>query len=331
MPKKLTYEYVYNFFKEQGCELIEKEYVNALNKMKYRCECGNISNIRYNDFKHGKRCMKCSGNEKLTFEYVQQYFKSHKCELMEENYKNGSTLMRYKCNCGNISKIRYNNFRQGQRCTKCSGHEKLTFEYVRDYFKEQGCELLEKEYKNNQTKMRYKCECGNIGEICFDNFQNGGRCRICWRERTKQTMLKKYGTPYFSDSGYSKESQKLFNAIYERIDTKYKNKTYYATLNREFAIDYKNKSFKYDYINSEFKKAIEYNGSVWHPLPNLKDTDKGWHIIDKNKTVKEARDYEKLKYEGLEKRGYKILTVWDTEFYRDIESLINKCLKFLTS
>ena len=44
---------------------------------------------------------------------------------------------------------------------------KLTYEYVRDYFSEQGCELLETEYKNCMTKMRYRCKCGNISKISF--------------------------------------------------------------------------------------------------------------------------------------------------------------------
>ena len=60
MPKKLTYEYVRNYFKEQGCELIEKEYINNYTQIKYKCDCGNISKIKFYSFKIGHRCMKCS-------------------------------------------------------------------------------------------------------------------------------------------------------------------------------------------------------------------------------------------------------------------------------
>jgi len=45
MPAKLTYEYVYNYFKKQGCELLEMEYIGGTTKMKYICKCGNISSI----------------------------------------------------------------------------------------------------------------------------------------------------------------------------------------------------------------------------------------------------------------------------------------------
>ena len=47
--------------------------------MKYKCICGNVSEISFNKFKNGRRCMRCRGKEKLTFEYVRQYFKDNDC------------------------------------------------------------------------------------------------------------------------------------------------------------------------------------------------------------------------------------------------------------
>ena len=50
MGKKLTFEYVENFFKEQKCKLLETEYINAHTKMKYKCSCGNDSDTNFNKF-----------------------------------------------------------------------------------------------------------------------------------------------------------------------------------------------------------------------------------------------------------------------------------------
>lgn len=49
--------------------------------------------------------------------------------------------------------------------------KKLTYEFVKNYFKEQDCELLETEYKNCDTKMKYRCKCGNESTIIFSNFK----------------------------------------------------------------------------------------------------------------------------------------------------------------
>ena len=151
------------------------------------------------------------------------------------------------------------------------------------------------------------------------------------RAKFKKTLLKKYGVPslaYLSNCA-SRESQKLFDAIYEKMKGRHKNKTYYASLNHEFVITYNNKHFKYDYVNSTLKKAIEYNGYNFHPKADQKDEEIGWCAFHPNKTAKEARFYEKIKYEGLEKRGYQILTVWDYESHKDFDTLVQKCLDFL--
>ena len=192
--EKHTYEYVKNYFDEQGCELLEKKYKNNAHPMKYKCDCGNISTITLSGLKSGSRCQKCSGNEKLTLEYVNNYFTTNNCALLETKYINNNTKMKYICSCGQKSIIPFYHFQQGQRCMKCSGSEKLTYEYVNNYFKEQKCKLLETEYKNNNTLMKYICSCGNISQIRFNNFEQRKRCRKCGSKKISE--IKKYSFKY---------------------------------------------------------------------------------------------------------------------------------------
>ena len=189
MNKKNTLEYVKNYFKEHGCELLEEEYKNNKAKMKYKCVCGDINKINFHNFQHGKRCRKCA-NDKLridrqfSYEEVEKMFLSNGCKLLEKEYINNRTPMSYKCSCGNVSKIRFGCFKQGGRCEKCA-HKRTTditrysFKYVCDFFKKNHCKLLEKEYKNCDTKMKYKCNCGNLSKINFDSFKRGTRCLKC--------------------------------------------------------------------------------------------------------------------------------------------------------
>ena len=93
MSKKLKHSYIKQYFKDNNCELLEKEYINNLTKMKYRCSCGDISEITFNSFKRGSRCFTC-GKEKmaekqrLTYDYVKDMFRFSGCELLEKEYKN---------------------------------------------------------------------------------------------------------------------------------------------------------------------------------------------------------------------------------------------------
>lgn len=44
----------------------------------------------------------------------------------------------------------------------------LTFNYVKEYFIKEECELLETEYINAKTKMKYICKCGNESSIVWN-------------------------------------------------------------------------------------------------------------------------------------------------------------------
>lgn len=211
MSKTLTYEYVKNYFIEQSCELLEHEYINSKTKMKYICKCGNNSNIDWNHFKQGKRCMKCGGSEKLTLEYVKKFFKEQRCKLLEIEYINANSKMKYICECNNESNISWSNFKNGQRCMKCSGGEKLTFNFVKKFFENEDCILLETEYINNCTKMKYICKCGNESSIRFDNFQQGQRCRKCYNDN--RPLDYKFISNFFNKKGF------------ELITKEYKNNT----------------------------------------------------------------------------------------------------------
>jgi len=56
---KHSYDYVYNYFLNKGCELIDEEYINGFCLLKYKCVCGGISRISFNAFYQGQRCKKC--------------------------------------------------------------------------------------------------------------------------------------------------------------------------------------------------------------------------------------------------------------------------------
>lgn len=193
MTRKLTFEFVQKYFKEQDCELLSKEYINSRTKLKYKCNCGNESEIRFKDYKSGSRCKMCSENrKKLSYDYVKKYFQKQGCELEEHINFISKSILTYKCICGNINEIRWGDFQQGHKCRKCCGSEKHTFEYVQKYFKEQNCKLLEMEYTNSSTDMKFICECGNESIITFNVFKNKNqRCPICCYNN-KEKNLKLY-------------------------------------------------------------------------------------------------------------------------------------------
>ena len=188
MRNRWSFEGVKKYFEDHNCDLLESTYKNAHVPMNYRCSCGNQSTINFNNFKTGKRCRGCAGKRaasktRHSHDYIKDYFSSRGCELLGE-YINSNMPVDYRCSCGNISKISFADFSSGKRCRICKYNKtanklKFDYDYVRNYFEEHGCELLDKEYKNARTPLRYKCSCGNESKIVFYSFKVGNRCKDC--------------------------------------------------------------------------------------------------------------------------------------------------------
>lgn len=125
MVKKLTYEQVKKFFDQNGFILLEKEYISAKSKIKYICTCGKNTESTWDVVSRTKRkCKECaiksiSEKNRLNFDYVKNYFVEQGCELLETEYLGTDQPMKYRCKCGNISKIRFYHFKRGKRCQKC--------------------------------------------------------------------------------------------------------------------------------------------------------------------------------------------------------------------
>ena len=218
--------------------------------------------------------MLCSGNVKYTYEYVKQYFTKNNCTLLEERYIGIDSSLKYKCVCNEISKISFYSFKNGVRCQNCAGNKKYTYEYITKYFREQGCELLEKEYINNETVMKYKCKCGNNSQITFGSFKMGHSCKICGyiKQENSSTMYKDYKLP----SGNNIKIQGYENIALDELIKNYNENDIITNRNEMPKIMYffKGKLLRYYpdiWIKSE-NKIIEVK-SIWtykqHLIKNI--------------------------------------------------------------
>jgi 5-methylcytosine-specific restriction endonuclease McrA len=119
---KRTTEEAKAYFAEQGCELLG-EYVGCMQKMKYRCKCGSISEINWNHFSRGKRCGNCAKyglSKKRTVEQVREIFKERGCEFLDDEFKSIQHKHNYRCSCGTVSQISFAAFHyQNQTCYEC--------------------------------------------------------------------------------------------------------------------------------------------------------------------------------------------------------------------
>lgn len=198
MRKRWDIESAKVFFKECGYELLEDEYVNNSFKMRYRCPHHPERELRMclGKLQSGRRCPYCSRRAKPTFEEVKKDFEDRGYKLLETKYVNNRTRMRYECPCHPDKEtfIRYECLKLGQGCPHCHfGDIKiltqtpLEFEEVKGLFESKGYKLLENEYKNNKTKMRFLCPHHPDKETGMDvsALKKGTECRYCAFEKRR--------------------------------------------------------------------------------------------------------------------------------------------------
>lgn len=106
-----------------------------------------------------------------------------------------------------------------------------------------------------------------------------------------------------------------------------KKHTYFKELNKEFGKYTKEKYYYYDFVLSNKKKCIEFNGTYWHRDPRVYEENS--IVKQVNKTAKEIWKSDKIKIDVLKKFDFKILIIWELDYKNNKEEIINKCINFL--
>lgn len=113
------------------------------------------------------------------------------------------------------------NFYKGRRCPECALIKRasstcLNFNDIKQYVsKINGYKLLSNSYKNNTTKLKFKCPNGHIFDMDWNHFQRGQRCSEC--DITKKKTYDEVKKYIESFSGH-----KLLSTTYLRCKEKMK-------------------------------------------------------------------------------------------------------------
>ena len=205
MAERWSIERASKLFDDRGCKLLETEYINNHTKMRYIATCGHEYWISIDNFRKGKGdlCRACrykriGAKQMLGTERIRQYFESEGCKVIDAGNGTNSSPVTYIALCGHENKITYSHFSNGggRVCNKCSKSIQYEYDYVKECFENEGCELLETEYINCKTPMRYIAQCGHESKITFDAFLNADgtpkRCRNCHKIKHHDVVKDRY-------------------------------------------------------------------------------------------------------------------------------------------
>jgi hypothetical protein len=118
--KKHTIEYIKNAFKKVGWVCISTKYVNARSKLNYICSEGHYGSTTWDSWQKGHGCLECTGNKKLTINFIKSEFKKEGWVCVSEEYVNNKTNINYICPNGHHGTITWSNWGKGYRCLMCA-------------------------------------------------------------------------------------------------------------------------------------------------------------------------------------------------------------------
>ena len=184
------------------CKLLTNSKYTGMNqKMDFLCECGKVFTIAFNSFKakQYKMCRSCAnkiarGSNRLKIEDIKKVIlETSECELLESEYINNHTKMKFKCGCGEEFYTSWEVFSRktpnntNKKCNKCTSQYTWRYSEVIEFVRKNSeCELLEDGYRTLHTKMKFKCGCGEEFYATFREFRDRmkRRCNACSKKRS---------------------------------------------------------------------------------------------------------------------------------------------------
>lgn len=296
--KKHSYEYVKNYFKNQGHVLLSTEYIRGCDKLEYICPEGHKNSMSFENFKRGKRCPICSKKKS-----VKNMTETKRKQAEENYYKNP----KYCVCCGDMLPYRrcdesYKTYCEKKECQKASRSMNKDI-FVRKYGEVEGIKRFI-EYQRKRVKSRTL-------EGYIERF--GEELGIKKYTEIKNKMI---------GCGYSKISQKLFWGIYNKLPVELQKQCYFAELNKEFGrwSTENNRGYFFDFTVLGINIIIEFNGDDIHANPlTYKENDFTKYI--KPKKAKDIWEYDNKKKKYIENEGFECIYVWESDF-RDCPQII---------
>lgn len=218
-------------FEVRNCTLLGDEYINAHQKLKYKCNiCGKVHTTTWNNFTKIKSlCLDCfnsyDGCQKMSIEKLKNKLKEMGMELYSESFEYISrTKTKLPMKCQRCGKLQYRSFAilyKNKKCV-CKDCEKTnlhTLEVAQKIiFEKYEVKLLS--YNGFRKNCIYKCNCGHINEINYSTlFNHGLWCPYCMMTRSKgEELVKRWLIENNIDFKYEKTFDGLKNIGKLKID-----------------------------------------------------------------------------------------------------------------
>jgi len=166
----------------------ELEYKNTKQKLDCKCPNNHIFKISWSNWARGIRCKQCYINKlRSSFYKIKSQIENFNYKVLtnfEDNDFTSRSLITCECTVGHFFTTTWNKWQNGYRCKVCSLRKRndkfrLSYDFIKKSFSNEGYILLSDNYKNAFLKLKYICPNGHRHHIKWNYWQQGNRCPFC--------------------------------------------------------------------------------------------------------------------------------------------------------
>lgn len=102
--------------------------------------------------------------------------------LLSESYENNTQKLQVLCEKGHLTHAVFDKLTHATtpaKCMKCQGKKVWTLENQKEFVRDFGYIIENKEYDYNYKNIIFQCPEGHLYKTSFYNFINGYRYRLC--------------------------------------------------------------------------------------------------------------------------------------------------------
>ena len=260
------------------------KYINAKTKVKIICSKHGVFEQNANDHLRGHGCSYCAKNKKKNvYEFIKQanIIHNNKYDYSLVEYINSTIKVKIICSKHGVFKQRPNEHLKGKGCFKCNKNYPLS-----------KIEFIKKASKKHNNKYDYKL-------IDFKNVRSSIKI-IC----PKHGVFKQKASNHLYGDGCPKCSNRISLKQIEWLNS-------LNIKEREVCLNINGKKYFVDGFDSETNTIYEFNGDFWHGNPKIYDQNK---IAFSKNTFGMLYENTIKKKKALEKAGYKVISIWESEF-----------------
>jgi len=148
----------------------------------------------------------------FTYEQVKEYVESKGCILLSKEYFKCQYSLDFIGTCGHNYSVSFEKFKHNKQytCQSCgkkrTGFKKrLTYDYIFNYIKDKGCQLLNNSYDGNNKKLDILFKCGHKGKRTFQDFKTStficSRCANTMKYSIEEVKEKFLSYGYIVEDG----------------------------------------------------------------------------------------------------------------------------------